>query len=65
MTCSCGNTARYVDETGAFTCAICPLKHHRDSIRLADVPQLLAWARRYLEQHDDADLRAIIGRKPT
>jgi len=67
MTCSCGNTARYIDETGALTCAICPLKSKRDSIRLMDVPALLSWARKYLavEHATNEELRSIIGRKPT
>lgn len=68
MTCACGNTARYIDSTGALTCAICPLKAGLDSIRLVDVPALLAWARRHLAAYcfDGCDdtLRTIIGREP-
>jgi hypothetical protein len=68
VTCECGNTARYIDSTGALTCAICPLKAGRDSIRIADVPALLAWARHYLrgwymdEALPSAELRSVIGR---
>ena len=71
----CPNDARYIDETGAYTCALCPLKMNRDSIRLQDVPALLAWARSIGERTplcttsltpaDTSSLRAIIGRKPT
>jgi hypothetical protein len=48
VTCACGNAARYVVADGRLTCALCPLRAGVDSIRLADVPALLAWARRYL-----------------
>jgi hypothetical protein len=44
-TCACGNSARYVDQHGKLVCGICPLKAGDDSIKLADVPALLAWAR--------------------
>lgn len=69
MICSCGNTARYIDSTGALTCAICPIKAGLDSIRFSDVPALLAWARRHLagsHSFDGSDqaLRDIIGRAP-
>lgn len=69
MICSCGNTARYIDETGALTCGIRSIKAGRDSIRFADVPALLKWARRHLAgahcfDGSDDDLRTIIGRKP-
>lgn len=74
MTCQiqgCSNQARYIDETGAMVCGICPIKLKRDSIRIMDVPTLLTWARNYLESPayssgptwTDA-LRAIVGRKP-
>lgn len=70
MTCAyvgCGNTARYIDEDGTLCCATCPLKAGKDSIRLSNVPDLLAWARRRLASPvrfdgTDAELRAIIGR---
>lgn len=69
MTCACGNTARYIDDTGALTCGICPIKFGRDSIRFADVPALLVWARRHLAgshcfDGSDQTLRDLIGRKP-
>ncbi len=70
MMCSCGNTARYIDEDGVFTCAICPLKAGKDSIKLASVPGLLAKVRHILEWvdgdrvcHTDLDdLQTIVGR---
>jgi hypothetical protein len=45
MNCKCGNAARYMNERGELCCGICPLKERIDSIKLADVPKLLAWAR--------------------
>lgn len=70
VTCECGNTARYIDATGALTCGICPLKAGRDSIRFSDVPALLAWARHYLrgwclDESPSAELRDIIGLGPS
>jgi len=47
VNCACGNAARYIDDMGIFTCAICPLKAGRDSIRLTDVPALLKWVRMF------------------
>lgn len=69
MNCKCGNTARYVDELGRLTCGTCPIANGLDSIRLADVPKLLAWARRHLRgphcfDGSDQALRDIIGRAP-
>lgn len=69
MNCACGNAARYVDDAGRLTCGICPIKRGQDSIRIADVPALLAWARSHLAgphcfDGSDDTLRAIIGRKP-
>lgn len=73
--CACGNHARYVDEDGQLTCAICPLRAGKDSIRLADVPRLLKWARdvvgpssgvvgeRVLRHEELSALRSIIGRR--
>lgn len=61
MTCACGNTARYVSETGDLTCGICPLVHGHDAIRIRDVPALLKWSRRIA---GDSELRSIIGRHP-
>ena len=53
--CACGNHARYVDEDGRLTCALCPLRAGKDSIRLADVPRLLKWAR------DVVGLNSVVG----
>lgn len=39
------NDARYVSERGALVCGLCPIKHKEDSIRIEDVPKLIAWAR--------------------
>ena len=75
MLCACGNSARYIDERGALTCALCPLKAGLDSIRFADVPALLAWARMVsalAEGRPDirvgntavAHVMSIIGRRP-
>jgi hypothetical protein len=73
--CACGNHARYIDEHGQLTCAICPLRAGTDSIRLADVPRLLKWARdvagpdstvtseHVLRPEGLSALRSIIGRK--
>jgi hypothetical protein len=65
--CRCGNAARYVTSSGELTCALCPLRAGQDSIRLADVPHLLAWARRYALSGFGyygalTELRAIIGK---
>ena len=67
MICACGNTARYVSQTGALVCGICPIKHDEDSIRIADVPRLLKWVRCHLAgshcfDGSDDELRAIAGR---
>ena len=68
MNCKCGNTARYINERGELCCAICPLGEGIDSIRLADVAALLAWARKFANLHADhpwqQSLREIIGRGP-
>lgn len=67
-TCACGNAARYVDDAGSLTCAICPLKVGRDSIRLSNVPDLLNWARRYVANRqpwaDVGELRSVVGVDP-
>ena len=69
MNCRCGNAARYINERGELCCAICPLGEGIDSIRLADVPALLAWARKFANLHADhpwqQSLREIIGRAPS
>lgn len=42
----CGeNEARYICERGELCCGLCPIKRSLDSIRIVDVPGLLAWAR--------------------
>jgi hypothetical protein len=44
--CACGeNAARYINARGELCCSLCPLKQSIDSIKLDDVPKLLAWAR--------------------
>ncbi len=73
--CVCGNAARYVDQHGALTCGICPLKAGDDSIKINNVLRLLEWARLYLRAvergaaqdlaHMTGDLRDIIQRGPT
>lgn len=45
----CENAGRYIDETGHFSCAICPLGLGMDAIRIVDVPVLLAWVRQNIE----------------
>lgn len=73
MNCACGNAARYVTADGRFTCAICPIKEGVDSIRLADVPALLRWARAFLGGPPPGELwegtpgrlQAIIGKDVT
>lgn len=73
--CACGNVARYVDDRGLLTCGTCPIREGRDSVRISDVPALLAWCRGHLSTPGDGvvpsnrrpsadDLRAILGRKP-
>jgi hypothetical protein len=72
LKCACGNTARYIDDQGEFTCGICPIKNGRDSIRISDVPQLLGWARitvaylRGQNAHTPAgdSIQATLGQRP-
>jgi hypothetical protein len=76
VTCACGNAARYVAADGRLTCALCPIRDGVDSVRLADVPALLAAARSVIEIARSpfdllarvdvvaADLRALLGRPP-
>ncbi len=72
LKCACGNTARYIEDHGAFTCGICPIKNGRDSIRISDVPQLLSWARITIEYlrgrnaHIPAgdNIQATLGQRP-
>ena len=66
VTCRCGNAARYIDLLGHLTCGICPLKNNIDSIRIADVPKLLAWARCFQRMGSAAglsDLGEILGKE--
>lgn len=63
---NCSNEARYITAVGN-TCALCPIRYGIDSIRMSNVPALLAWCRTYLDEHPErrADrdaLRAIIGK---
>lgn len=44
----CQNDARYVDQHGKLVCGICPIKAGDYSIKIADIPRLLAWAFDYL-----------------
>ena len=74
MSCKCGNAARYINERGELCCGICPLKESLDSIKLADVPKLLAWARALqlrqqgssieLSASELLTLREIVQRRP-
>jgi len=41
----CDNEARYIGDTGDLACGLCPLREGRDSIRISDVPKLMAWVR--------------------
>lgn len=69
---ACGNEARYINQNGELTCAICPLRRGEDSIRLIDVPSLLEWSRYVVSERDSltydsmhrliSDLSAIIGK---
>lgn len=75
----CQNDARYVDQHGNLVCGICPIKAGDDSIKITDVPALLAWARDFIYLADALDqpllplsvfdasehLRDIIQRRPT
>jgi hypothetical protein len=72
--CKCGeNAARYMNERGELCCSLCPLKEGIDSIKLDDVPKLLAWARQVatnagisieLNAATIDALRTIIQRRP-
>jgi hypothetical protein len=65
MRCACGNEARYIDETGALVCGLCPIKHGHDSIRISDVPALLAWARKIdAGEVPTTSVSVVIGRPP-
>lgn len=63
------NQARYIDEIGLLVCGTCPIAGGFDSIRLADVPQLLQWARDVLaggsmDGYSFGKLREIVGKHP-
>ena len=72
VACKCGNAARYMNERGELCCSLCPLKEGIDSIKLDDVPKLLAWARSLDANKGDSkfvyqqlsELRDIIQRRP-
>lgn len=77
-TCSCGNAARYVNQHGALTCGICPLRAGDDSLKIDNVPRLLEWARGFVNFLNEqsgrgelwatmaaVELRDIIQRGPT
>jgi hypothetical protein len=68
VSCKCGNAARYMNERGELCCGICPLGEGLDSIKLAEVPKLLEWARKFANLHTDhpwhASLVDIIQRRP-
>jgi hypothetical protein len=68
MQCKCGNSVRYINELGELTCGICPLKSGLDSIKLADVPALLKWARNHIEDRSytlaKEQLKDIVQRRP-
>jgi hypothetical protein len=54
MKCECGNHARYITSEGALTCSLCAQIAKVDSIRIAEVPTLLAWARAFLSEENRA-----------
>lgn len=63
------NQARYIDEIGLLVCGLCPITEGVDSIKIADVPQLLQWARDvlaggFMDGYSFGKLREIIGRIP-
>lgn len=68
IVCACGNVARYMNDRGELCCGVCPVKQGIDSIKLADVPELLAWARKFINLHPEhpwqQSLRDIVQRAP-
>lgn len=65
----CENEARYIDEHGQLMCGTCPIRYGADSIKIGDVPALLAWARDVLDGgfmggSSFQALRNIVQRKP-
>lgn len=70
-TADCSNDARYINECGELCCGLCPIKQGLDSIRLADVGDLLIVTRALTFQADPraiercvARLRVILGQMP-
>jgi hypothetical protein len=66
---SCENEARYIDAHGDLSCALCPIKFGIDSIRIVDVPALLAWSREvlaggFMGGDSFGKLREIVGQQP-
>jgi len=64
MKCRCGNEGRYITARGEISCAICPLKDRVDSVRISDIPEVLAWLRSYLSGKPLGDhlLRSYLGK---
>lgn len=66
--CACGNAARYMNARGELCCSLCPLNESIDSIKLADVPALLEWARKFINLQPEhpwqQSLREIVQRAP-
>ena len=65
----CNNAARYVDERGTLCCALCPIVARVDSVRLSDVPALLALVREFCSLEVKlgawaARFREVAGRGP-
>jgi len=58
-TCSCGNEPRYVDAHGKLVCGLCPIKEGVDSIKISQIPGLLAWARALIAQQREAGPEAV------
>jgi hypothetical protein len=63
MNCACGNEARYINARNELCCALCPLKENVDSIRLSDVPALLAWARDHVARIDSVDASKLYNQR--
>ncbi len=58
-TCACGNEPRYVDAHGKLVCGLCPIQEGVDSIRISQIPALLAFARGVIAQQRDAGPEAF------
>jgi len=50
---ACENEARYVDQHGRLCCATCPIRAAEDSIRISDIPALLALVREFCVEAGD------------